>query len=90
MASDPVPRGAKSSAFIIPKAYWDGCPSSQRQISILAAFICPDWTFVLVDHNVMLTLHVMALRAPCTTEDLLPGSKVILFELLLVSLVHHL
>lgn len=44
----------------------------------------------------MLTLHVMALRAPCTTEDLLPSSKVILFELailfelLLVSLVHHL
>ena len=69
-------RRVKSSSFVIPAQYWDGCPSIIGQISIQAAFVCLEWTWVFVDHNVMITFHVMALRATCSSEDLRPGSKV--------------
>lgn len=74
--SPPVNRGKKSKTFNIPPELWDGLPNVQGQVSIQAAFRCPDWTLVFVDHNVMLTFHVMALRRPCTPEDLIPGSIV--------------
>jgi hypothetical protein len=71
-----IPRGVKSSTFVVPPQYWDGCPSVTGQISIQAAFVSPEWTWIFVDHNVMITFHVMALRVPCTNSDLQPGSKV--------------
>lgn len=70
-----MPRGVKSSTFVVPPQYWDGCPSVISQISIQAAFVCPEWTWIFVDHNVMITFHVMALREPCKNGDLRPGSK---------------
>jgi hypothetical protein len=71
-----VPRGVKSSSFTIPDDHWDGCVSIPGQISIQAAYVCPEWTWIFVDHNVMLTFHVMALRRVCTKDDLRPGSDV--------------
>lgn len=74
--SPPVNRGEKSKTYNIPPNIWGGLPSVQGQISIQAAFRCPDWTLLFVDHNVMITFHVMALRKPCTRQDLMPGSIV--------------
>ena len=51
------------------------------QISIQAAFVCPEWTLIFVDHNVMITFHIMALHSSITREDLLPSSKVYEFEM---------
>lgn len=76
IAAGVKPRGAKSSTFVVPTQYWDGCPSVVGQISIQAAFVCPEWTWIFVDHNVMITFHVMALRQPCTNGELRPGTKV--------------
>ena len=60
----------------MPQQYWDGLESVQGLVSIQAAFRCTDWTLLFVDHNVMITFHVMALKKPCMPEDLTPGSTV--------------
>jgi hypothetical protein len=73
---DIIAGGVKSSTFVVPTQYWDGCPSVVGQISIQVAFVCPEWTWIFVDHNVMKTFHVMALRQPCTNGELCPGTKV--------------
>lgn len=75
-SSSPIQRGKKSKTFLIPEELYDGPPDSIGQISIQAAFVCPDWTLIFADHNVMVTFHVMALRYAITKEDLLPSSKV--------------
>ena len=75
-----VPRGAKSSAFTVPSDHWDGCHSIPGLISIQAAYVCPEWTWIFVDHNVLLTFHIMALRQVCTKEDLKPESDVMQFH----------
>lgn len=72
----PVPRGKKSKTYNIPLELWDGLPGVQGQISIQAAFRCADWTLLFVDHNVMITFHLMALQKPCTLQDLKPGTIV--------------
>ena len=41
----------------------------------------PEWTLIFVDHNVMITFHIMALHSAITREDLLPSSKVYEFEM---------
>jgi hypothetical protein len=69
-------RGEKSKAFSIPPKHYSGPAGSQGQVSIQAAFIRPDWTLIFVDHNVMISFHVMALRNVCTAADLKPTSKV--------------
>ena len=69
-------RGQKSHAYGIPSHLFDGPPSVKGQISIQMAFICPDWTLIFADHNVMISFHVMRLRWPCMEEDFCPGSKV--------------
>ena len=74
--SSPIQRGKKSKTFLIPEELYDGPPDSIGQISIQAAFICPDWTLIFADHNVMVTFHIMALRYAITKADLLPSSKV--------------
>ncbi|TFK58102.1 hypothetical protein BDN72DRAFT_731871, partial [Pluteus cervinus] len=43
-------------------------------VSIQAAFVGPKWTLVFVDHNVMMTFHVMALRRTVTVQDFKVGS----------------
>jgi hypothetical protein len=53
----------------------------QGLVSIQAAFRCMDWTLIFVDHNVMITFYVMALRRPCKQEDLKPGSTVSTWKL---------
>lgn len=74
--SPPVQRGKKSKTFLIPEDLYDGPPNSLGQVSIQAAFISPEWTLIFVDHNVMITFHVMALHYAVTKDDLLPTSKV--------------
>ncbi|KAJ3573914.1 hypothetical protein NP233_g2124 [Leucocoprinus birnbaumii] len=70
-----VHRGQKSWAFEIPKAHWYGPPNAPSLVSIQAAFIRPDWTFILCNHNVMISFHIMALRRPVQLHDLKPGSQ---------------
>jgi hypothetical protein len=72
----PVNKGKTSKAFAIPSKYWDGLPGTSGYMSIQAAFRCQDWTLLFIDHNVMITFHVMGLRQPCKREDLEPGSLV--------------
>ncbi|KAJ6537257.1 hypothetical protein DFH09DRAFT_1178343 [Mycena vulgaris] len=58
----PVKRGEKSRAFPIPSEYIldSDAPSKEGHIiSIQAAFIRPKWTLVFVDHNVLITFHLM-------------------------------
>ena len=62
--------------YNIPPKYWQGLTTVQGQISIQAAFRCSGWTLLFVDHNVMMTFHVMALKRPCKPEDLKPGTEV--------------
>jgi len=70
---------AKSSTFKISDMYWKECPFIQGQISLQTAFVCPIWTFIFVDHNVMLSpIHVMALKAYCTREDLFPDFQILI------------
>jgi hypothetical protein len=71
-----VNRGKKSKSYNITPELWDGLPGGEGQISIQAAFRCPDWTLLFVDHNVMISFYVMALRKACTRQDLMPGSIV--------------
>ena len=72
----PVNKGKTSRAFAIPSKYWDGLPGMVGYLSIQAAFRCQDWTLLFIDHNVMITFHVMGLQNPCKKEDLEPGSLV--------------
>ena len=72
----PVNRGKKSKSYNITPELWDGVPGAEGQISIQAAFRCPDWTLLFVDHNVMISFYVMTLWKPCTRQDLKPGSIV--------------
>jgi len=44
-----------------------------------SAYVCPEWTWIFVDHNVMFTFHIMALRHVYTKEDLKPDSEVFHF-----------
>lgn len=85
VSKDPVLTGEKSMAYVIPLEFVDG-PVVDCRISIQAAFIRPDWTLVFVDHNVMITFHVMKLRRPVTREDLKPTSEVSLFFILYLQL----
>ena len=81
----PVRRGEKSWTYNIPSQYWNqGIKTVQGQISIQAAFRCWDWTLLFVDHNVMITFHVMALKKPCKVEDLRPDSKVAIHQMSVV------
>ncbi|KAJ6617727.1 hypothetical protein B0H10DRAFT_2218270 [Mycena sp. CBHHK59/15] len=56
----PVPRGKKSMGFLIPDKFIDG-PRTGLKISIQAAFIRPEYTFIFSDYNVMITFHLMQL-----------------------------
>ena len=78
VSKGPVPmvKGKKGMAYDIPLSCWDGPPGNQGQIRILVAFICEKWTWVFVDHNAMLTVHVMALRTPLKEADLEVSSEV--------------
>ena len=53
-------------------------PRGDRLISIQAAFVRPDWTLIFVDHNVLMTFHVMCLRRQVlSASDVpIPGSAV--------------
>ena len=56
----------------------------QGHISIQAAFRSEDWTLLFMDHNVMITFHIMGLRNSCKREDLEPGSQVSFFIILFI------
>ncbi|KAJ3573001.1 hypothetical protein NP233_g2714 [Leucocoprinus birnbaumii] len=53
-ALPPVARGEKSKAFQIPSEHWGGPSNVPALVSIQAAFVRPDWTFIICDHNVMI------------------------------------
>ncbi|KAJ7710693.1 hypothetical protein B0H17DRAFT_1123812 [Mycena rosella] len=63
----PVTRGQKSYTFRIPDEYIDS-PVNGQVISIRAVFIRPEWTLLFVDHNMLITFHLML--------DLQPGSSI--------------
>ncbi|KAJ7660424.1 hypothetical protein B0H17DRAFT_1185359 [Mycena rosella] len=71
----PVTRGQKSYAFRIPDEYLDG-PVNGQVISIQAVFICPEWTLLFVDHNVLITFHLMRASGSFVPVDLQPGSSI--------------
>ncbi|KAL1711781.1 hypothetical protein EV715DRAFT_297699 [Schizophyllum commune] len=62
MASPPVKRPSveRSKAFKIPLDLCKG-PKTDPLVSILATFERPKWSLAFVNHNVMLTMHVMRL-----------------------------
>ncbi|KAJ6595067.1 hypothetical protein DFH09DRAFT_1136116 [Mycena vulgaris] len=73
----PVKRGAKSRAFPIPSEYIldSDAPSKEGHIiSIQAAFIRPKWTLVFVDHNVLITFHLMQASPAFLPSHIEPGS----------------
>jgi hypothetical protein len=72
----PVLQGKKIKTFIIPLEIFDGPSGMVGQISIQVAFICPDWTLIFIDHNVMITFYIMALHHPISKADLEPSSRV--------------
>lgn len=72
----PQNRGVLSKAYGIPDHYYDGPTGSRGLVSIQAAYMRPDWTLVFVDHNVMITFHVLRLSRECNAHDLKPGSMV--------------
>ncbi|KAF8992974.1 hypothetical protein BDZ89DRAFT_1150802 [Hymenopellis radicata] len=77
MTSVPaVSRGAKSKTFTIPDHLFHGPPGSSGQASIQLFFRRPDWTLIVLDHNVMISFHVMRLHHVCTQDDLQPGSAI--------------
>ncbi|KAF8190357.1 hypothetical protein K438DRAFT_2018693 [Mycena galopus ATCC 62051] len=74
IVSEPtVLRGTKSQAYVIPDEYIDG-PAKQRLLSLQAAFIRPEYTLLFVDHNVLITFHLMQMAPSFTSRDLRPGS----------------
>ncbi|KAJ7277035.1 hypothetical protein C8J57DRAFT_1466352 [Mycena rebaudengoi] len=73
---DPVQRGEKSNAYRIPADYLVGTPTESSLVSIQAAFICPEWTLIFVDHNVMITFHLMQASPLLTIKDLIPSSPI--------------
>ncbi|KAJ7439172.1 hypothetical protein B0H11DRAFT_2205856 [Mycena galericulata] len=75
VSQPPVRRGKKSMAFLIPDEFIDG-PGTGRKISIQAAFIRPEYTFIFSDHNVMITFHLMQLAPSFFPVHLAPGSAV--------------
>lgn len=74
-SAKPVPRGKKGLAFPIPSKLVNG-PGKDTVITIQMAFICPDWTLVFADHQVMITFHVMLLKELCCAQDFATDSKV--------------
>ncbi|KAF9548078.1 hypothetical protein CPC08DRAFT_769318 [Agrocybe pediades] len=71
-----VNRGAKSQAFVVPEEFSAGPKGGKAPlVSIQAAFIKPDMTLVFVDHNVMITFYIMALRRVCRKDDFTVGSS---------------
>lgn len=72
----PVQRGQKSFAYEVPSQYCHGPGAGQVHVSIQAAFIRPEWTLIFIDHNVMITFHVMLLRNVPDAGALKPGSQV--------------
>ncbi|KAJ7114397.1 hypothetical protein C8R44DRAFT_881241 [Mycena epipterygia] len=78
VSASRVPRGCKSRAFAIPNEFIDGPvntkPGSDLKISIQAAFIRPNWTLVFVDHNMMISFHLMQMSDSFSREDLNPAS----------------
>ncbi|KAL1749669.1 hypothetical protein FB107DRAFT_280447, partial [Schizophyllum commune] len=77
MDSPPVkrPSAEKSKAFEIPLDLCKG-PKTDPLVSILATFERPEWSLAFVDHNVMLTMHVMRLRKAPSQDDVSPGGSV--------------
>ncbi|KAJ7700953.1 hypothetical protein B0H16DRAFT_1902854 [Mycena metata] len=74
VSKPPVHRGKKSFAYIMPDEYVDG-PAHGCLISLQAAFVCPEWTLVFVDHQVFIQFHLMQLSDSFLPSDLQPGSK---------------
>ncbi|KAL0574419.1 fatty acid synthase alpha subunit Lsd1 [Marasmius crinis-equi] len=71
----PVRRGEKSKAFRVPPEFLHG-PNNECLISIQAAIVRPDYTFVFCDHNNGMVFHVMLMKRRCTVEDFKVGSEV--------------
>lgn len=70
----PVLQGNKSKTFVIPPKIFNSPSGMVGQIAIQAVFICPEWILTFVDHNIMITFHIMALHHPISKADLEPSS----------------
>ncbi|KAJ6617308.1 hypothetical protein B0H10DRAFT_2218648 [Mycena sp. CBHHK59/15] len=75
-----IARGRKSRAFAIPDEYIDGPVKAAKLLESSsdaeAAFKRLKWTLIFVDHDVMITFHLMQLPASFTAADLRPGSSI--------------
>ncbi|KAF9030250.1 hypothetical protein BDZ89DRAFT_1132547 [Hymenopellis radicata] len=70
--------GLEGHLLWIPTKEFDemtSVPAAQRA-SIQLFFRRPDWTLIVLDHNVMISFHVMRLHHVCTQDDLQPGSAI--------------
>lgn len=71
-----VARGSTTRAFVIPEDLWMGLDSATGIITIPMAFICPDWTLVISDHQAMMNFHIMRMEHICSQSDFDVGSPV--------------
>jgi hypothetical protein len=69
-------------AFPVSEVFCVGPPGCSTMVSIQAAFRRPDWTLIFVDHNVMITFHIMHFRQYPPIHYFQPGIAVSFFSLL--------
>ncbi len=86
--------GNKSNCFQVPSQYCTGPLGNNGQcqsacISVQVAFVSSEWTLVFVDHNVMISFHVMALKRQVPHTEIQPGGKVWLFHSLVQASAYY-
>lgn len=73
-------RGTLGTAFVIPQKHCDVLPNGGQPwdvtISIQVAFIAAGWTLVFCDHNVLISFHLMALKAQVPRSAIMVGEPV--------------
>jgi len=72
------PRKAeRMRTFLIPDRFTvPGSSTSSRTIKIFAAFISPEWVYVLSDFSGLVRMHLRSKKSPWTERDLHPRSDV--------------
>lgn len=76
VSTGPVRRG-KNYAFAVPREYLDFVlREKELNITIQMAFVGTDLVLAVVDHNILLNIHVIQLKKDCCASDFQPSSTV--------------